>query len=90
MELSGYVIDHNCVFSVVSQIKRILAMLTVNGSVSADVMACILIAHQWLSMCALFSTNDGDLLWLLHNGLQKITLRWNDKFNCGFITGISL
>ena len=41
LELSGYLIDHNCVFSVVSQKDT---MLTVNGSVFADAMVCI--AHQ--------------------------------------------
>ena len=37
-ELLGYLIDHNCVFSVVSQKDT---MLTANGSVFADAMACI-------------------------------------------------
>ena len=38
LELSGYLIDHNCVFSVVSQKDT---MLTVNSSVFTDAMAYI-------------------------------------------------
>ena len=84
LELSGYLIDHNCVFPVVSQKDTLLYMLTVNGSVYG------MHSSSMMSVWTLFSTNDGNLLLSLHSGLQKIVRLVVADNNCGLITEISL